>query len=184
MHKWKHSWSSTFFSYSHILNWTCFCSSATGEGGLFFIFFDCSGPFCFMVIQFDSTFSISYKILTNYVYYYCILIRLWAVGTSFFHALFSSFPLTPLFLQSSSVSLSYLVLAVLMRECFRNHSCMCSPFHVATVNGTSFFPTAQLHMHKRRSRRDSLAGWWLSNILLLIIIVSLRKQGLVLEADS
>ena len=34
-----------------------------------------------------------------------------------------------------------------------------------------FFPTAQLHVHKRRSRRDSLIGWWFSNLLLLLIII-------------
>lgn len=31
-----------------------------------------------------------------------------------------------------------------------------------------FFPRGQLHMHKRRARRDSLVGWWRSNFLLLL----------------
>ena len=41
-----------------------------------FLFFDCSSPFCFLLIEFHCTFSVSYKILANFVYYYCILIRL------------------------------------------------------------------------------------------------------------
>ena len=40
-----------------------------------FLFFDCSSPFCFLSIEFYCTFSISYKILPYYVYYYCIQIR-------------------------------------------------------------------------------------------------------------
>ena len=41
-----------------------------------FKFFDFSSPFCFLLMGFHCTFSISYKILPYYVYYYCILIRL------------------------------------------------------------------------------------------------------------
>ena len=37
--------------------------------------FDCLSPYCFLLIEFHSTFSISYKILPYYVYY-CILIRM------------------------------------------------------------------------------------------------------------
>ena len=47
--------------------------------------------------------------------------------------------LTPLFLQSSFVSLSYIILAVPMRECLGKHSCMSFPFPIAILNGTSFF---------------------------------------------
>ena len=32
------------------------------------------GPFDFLTIEFDSTLSISYKVLPYYVYYYCIVI--------------------------------------------------------------------------------------------------------------
>ena len=39
-------------------------------------FFDYSSPFCFLLVEFNFTFSIFYKILTNYVYYCCILNRL------------------------------------------------------------------------------------------------------------
>ena len=42
-----------------------------GEGGWFFIF-DYSSPFCFLLIEIYYTFSISYLVLTCYVYYYCI----------------------------------------------------------------------------------------------------------------
>ena len=47
--------------------------------------------------------------------------------------------LMPLFLSSSSVSLSYFILAVSMRECLGKHSCMSSPFPIAILNGTFFF---------------------------------------------
>ena len=47
--------------------------------------------------------------------------------------------LTPLFLSSSSVPLSYFSHAVPMRECLRKHSCMSSPFPTAVLNGTSSF---------------------------------------------
>ena len=47
--------------------------------------------------------------------------------------------LTPLFLPFSSVSLSSFILAVPMGECLGKHSCMSSPFPIATLNGTYFF---------------------------------------------
>ena len=47
--------------------------------------------------------------------------------------------LTPLFFPTSSVSLSYFILAVPKRECSGKHSCMSSPFPIAILNGTSFF---------------------------------------------
>ena len=46
--------------------------------------------------------------------------------------------LTPLFLPSSSVSLSYFVLAVSMRDCLGNHSCMSSPCPIAILNSPFF----------------------------------------------
>ena len=48
------------------------------------------------------------------------------------------FPM-PLFCVSSSVSLSYFILAVPMPECLGIHSCMSSPFPIAILNGTSSF---------------------------------------------
>ena len=47
--------------------------------------------------------------------------------------------LTPIFLPSSSVSLSYFILAVSMRECYGKHSRRSSPFPVAILNDTLFF---------------------------------------------
>ena len=47
--------------------------------------------------------------------------------------------LTPLFLPYSSVSLSYFVLALHMRECLGKHSCMSSPCPIAILNGTFLF---------------------------------------------
>ena len=39
-------------------------------------FFDYLSPFCFLLIEFHCTFSISYKMLQSFVYYYYILIRM------------------------------------------------------------------------------------------------------------
>ena len=47
--------------------------------------------------------------------------------------------LTPLFLSSLSVSLSYFILAVPMHGCLGKHSCMSSPFPIAILNVTFFF---------------------------------------------
>ena len=47
--------------------------------------------------------------------------------------------LTPLFCVSSSVSWSYFILAVPMRECLGKHSCMSSSFPIAILNGNSSF---------------------------------------------
>ena len=81
--------------------------------------FEYLSPFYFLSIEFHCTFSISYKILPNFVCYYCILVRmLYAVGTFFFVPALLLSILTPLSLPSSSVSLSYFILAVCMRECF------------------------------------------------------------------
>ena len=39
-------------------------------------FFQYLSPFCFLSIEFHCAFSISYKILPYFVYYYCILVRM------------------------------------------------------------------------------------------------------------
>ena len=44
--------------------------------------------------------------------------------------------LTPLYCVFLSVSLSYFILAVPMRECLGKHSCTSSPFPIAILNGT------------------------------------------------
>ena len=51
--------------------------------------------------------------------------------------------ITPLFCPSSSVSLSYFVLAVPMRKCLGKHSCMSSPCPIAILNGTFLFREAK-----------------------------------------
>ena len=94
-----------------------------------FSFFDCSSPFCFLLIEFHYCFLISYKNITIL----CLLLLDFdkdVIGRRdfFFHARFASFQLTPLFLPSSSVSLSYFILAVPMSKCLRKHSCVNSHF--------------------------------------------------------
>ena len=56
----------------------------------------------------------------------------------------------PLFLPSSSVSLSYFVLAVPMRECLGKHLCMSSPCSIAILNGTFLFPRGEIVCLGRR----------------------------------
>ena len=94
----------------------------------------------FLLIEFHCTFSISFKILPDYVYYYCI-----SLGCDRPSGLLLFVPavlfsiLTPLFCPSSTVPLSYFILAVPMRECLGKHSCMSSSFPTAILNGTSSF---------------------------------------------
>ena len=49
--------------------------------------------------------------------------------------------LTPLYVPASTVSVSYFILAVPMRKWLRKHACTSSPFPIAILNGTCFFPT-------------------------------------------
>ena len=78
-------------------------------------FFDYLSPFCFLLIECQCTFIISYKILQYYVFW---------LGCDSPSALLFIVPvlllsvLTPLFLPSSSVSLYYFILVVPMQECF------------------------------------------------------------------
>ena len=65
------------------------------------------------------------------------------------------FLLTPLFLPSSSVTLSYFVLVVPMRDCLGKHLCMSSPFPKAILNGTCFFPTVQRQVHNVYSEQKT-----------------------------
>ena len=107
-------------------------------------FFEYLRPFCFLVIEFHSTFSIFYKIL-YFVYYYCILVGCdRPLGLLLFVPALLLSILTPLFSPSSSVSLSYFVLAVPMRECLGKHSCVSSPYPMAILNGTFLFSRGEI----------------------------------------
>ena len=59
--------------------------------------------------------------------------------------------LTPLFLPSSSVFLSYFVLAVPILECLGKHSCMSSPCPIAILNGTFLFSVGEIVCNLGRS---------------------------------
>ena len=107
--------------------------------------FEYLSPFCFLSIEFHCTFSFFH---IKYYHILFIIIVFWLGGDrpsgllSFVPALLFSI-LTPLFLPSSSVSLSYFVLAVPMRECLGKHSCMSSPCPIAILNGTLHFREAK-----------------------------------------
>ena len=114
----------------------------TGEGG-WFVIFRLFMFILFFVNWISLNFFQSYKILQYYVYYYCILIRMWkTVGT-----FFSCMPALLLYSRFSSYLLRlflfyYLILAVLMRECLGKHLCMSSPFPIAILTGT-FYKNSQ-----------------------------------------
>ena len=54
-------------------------NSGTYFGGRvdYLSFFDYLSSFCLLSIEFYCTFCISFKILTDFVHYYCILVRMW-----------------------------------------------------------------------------------------------------------
>ena len=54
--------------------------------------FYCSSPFCFLLIKFHCTFSISSIVLTCYVYYYCIRLSFNTLFSCFFAGLRLFFP--------------------------------------------------------------------------------------------
>ena len=113
--------------------------SCTGEVDNF-SFFNSLGRFCVLLIKLNYTFSVSYIILPYYVYYYCIFLgSVRPSGLLFFLVAFLLSILMPLSLPSSSVSLSYFILAVPIREGLGKHLCISSQFSIAILNGTFFF---------------------------------------------
>ena len=102
-----------------------------------FLFINCSSPF-FLVIKLHCTFP--------YLIKYCNILFVVIV----FRLL--RYNLTPLFLPSSSDSLSYFILTVPMRECLGKQSCMSCPFPIAILNGISyFFAKQQIEMVEESS---------------------------------
>ena len=108
-------------------------------------FFEYLSPFCFLLIEFHCTFSISY---IKYYHLLFTIIVFW-LGCDRLSGLLLFVPtvlfsiLMPLFCVSSSFSLSYFVLAVPMRKCLGKHSCMSSPCPIAILNGTFLFREAK-----------------------------------------
>ena len=80
------------------------------------------------------------------------------MGTSRFRARFASFQTHALFLPSSSVSLSYFIVAVPMHKCLGKHSCMSSPFPIAILNDTFFFRSVK-----------AMNNWKLSDIKQILL---------------
>ena len=106
-------------------------------------YFDYLSLFCFLLIEFHCTFPY----LIKYYHIMFIIIVFWLDSDSpsalfFVPALLLSI-LSPLFLPSSSDSLSYFILAVPMRECLGNHWSMSSSFPKAILNCTCFFREAK-----------------------------------------
>ena len=129
-------------------------------------FLDYLSPFCFLLIEFHCTFSISYKRLQYFVYYNIFWLGCDRLSGLFFSACFASSVLKPLFLPSSFVSLSYFILAVPMLVCLGKHSCMGSSSPIAILNSTCFFPTVQLQMYNVYSERKTRNSCALVNLYL------------------
>ena len=112
-------------------------------------FFDYLSPFCFLSIEF----------LIKYQHILFIIIVFWLEcdrpsGLVFFVTALLLSTLTPLFLSSTSVSLSYdkwQAFAVPMRECLGKQSCMSSPFPIAILNATFFFRSVKAMNNWKRS---------------------------------
>ena len=128
--------------YCNIMIKFIFCGSWDGGS---FVVFRIFKSILFSLIEFLCTFSIPYKILTDYVYYYSILIRIvYAVGTFFFRVPFTFFdthvsPSSVFSLLTVSLFLSYLIFAVPIRKCLGKHSCMSSTFPISILNRTDVF---------------------------------------------
>ena len=108
--------------------------------------------FSFSIIQVHFVFCqlnfiVLFPFLIKYYHILFIIIVFWLgcdrpSGLLLVPALLLSI-LKPLFLPSSSVSLSYFVLSVPMRECLGKYSCMSSPCPVAILNDTFLFREAK-----------------------------------------
>ena len=121
-------------------------------------FFDYLSPFCFCQLNF----IVLVPFLIKYYHILFIIIVFW-LGCDRRRDFFFSCPLCffppsryALFLSSSSVSLSYLILAVLMRECLGKHSCMSFPFPIVILNGTFFFAVKAMNNWKRSAIKQIL----------------------------
>ena len=92
---------------------------------------------------------------------------------------------TFLFLPSSSVSLSYLILAVPMSECLVKHSCMSSAFPVATLDGTGSLrcENSETFWSRRPVKLNSKQpnSFHVSRIFLLLLTLYLKSTCLLLE---
>ena len=86
--------------------------------------------------------------------------------------------LMPLFLSSSSVSLSYFILIVPMDECLGKHSCKSSPFPIATLNGTFFFCSVKA---MNNWKQNTIKQILLLLLLLLLLLIEFKCFCWILE---
>ena len=98
-------------------------------------FFDYLSPFYFLLIEFHCSFSISYTILQDYVYY-CISITAVCDRPS---VLFIRARCTFAHTHASLLCVFVCLIVLLQSCCLGKHSCMSCPFPIAILNGTSSF---------------------------------------------
>ena len=117
--------------------------------------------FIFLLIEFRCTFSIYCKIIPYYVYIVIWLGSERPSGFSFVPTLLLSI-LKLLFLPSSSVSLYYFILAVLMRECFGKHPHTSSPISYSHTEWYFLFSLfgARETKHAQRTLLQALFLKW------------------------
>ena len=97
--------------------------------------------------------QLNFIVLFPFLIKYCHILFIRPSGLLLFVSAVLFSILMPLFCVSSSVSLSYFILSVLMRKCLGKHSCMSSSFPIVILNDTSFFPTVQLQVHNENPAR-------------------------------
>ena len=120
-------------------------------------------------------FILPFPFLIKYYHILFIIIVFWFGCDRPSRLLFFRAPLTPLFLSSSSVSLSYFILVVPMRVCLRKHSCMSSPFPIAILYGTLFFRSVKALNNWKRSA--------IKQILLLLVYYHYLDNFEIIDID-
>ena len=128
-------------------------------GGWMISCFDCSSPFCFLLIEFHNCFSI---LLIKYYHIMFIIIVFW-LGCDRPSGLIFSCPLC-LFLYSRLSScllrLFLYLISFLLFPCARVWEIIRAWVPIAILNGTCFFPTVQLqvqNVYLERKTRNSCA---------------------------
>ena len=100
-----------------------------------FSFFDCSSPLYYVFVIVIFPYLIKY-------YHIMVINSTFSLGSDRCQDFFFFVPalllsmLSPLFLPSPYVYLSYFILAVPMCKCLGKHSCISNSFLIAILNGT------------------------------------------------
>ena len=142
-------------------------------------FFEYLSLFCFV---FQLNFIVLFPFLIKYYHIMFIIFVFWLgcdrpSGLLFFMLILLLSILTHLSLPSSSISLSYFILAVPMRECLEKHSCISSPFPIVILNGTFLF-------FARRNNNCFGRSFGYQNLIILLLHLFLLKIFIYWHANQ